>query len=65
MSSLQSLEVLEVVGARGLRIKGGLGRLSSLLELEFNACECVLPCAAPRCLERSEGARVKLTVCNS
>ena len=40
VSSLQCLEVLEVVGARGLRIEGGLGRLSSLLELEFNACEC-------------------------
>ena len=41
VSSLQCLEVLEVVGARGLRIEGGLGRLSSLVELEFNACEYV------------------------
>ena len=39
ISQLQSLEVLEVVGARGLRIEPGLGRLGSLRDLEFNACE--------------------------
>jgi hypothetical protein len=40
ISQLQALEVLEVVGARELRIEPGLGRLGSLRELEFNACEC-------------------------
>ncbi|CAL8470608.1 g10150 [Coccomyxa elongata] len=39
ISSLQDLEVLEVVGARGLRVEAGLGHLGSLRELEFNACE--------------------------
>ncbi len=39
VSSLQDLEVLEIVGARGLRVEAGLGHLGSLRELEFNACE--------------------------
>ena len=39
VSALQELEVLEIVGARGLRIQDGLGQLRSLRELEFNACE--------------------------
>lgn len=39
VSALQELEVLEIVGARGLRIQDGLGQLGSLRELEFNACE--------------------------
>ena len=39
ISALQSLETLEVVGARGLRLEPGLGRLGSLRELELNACE--------------------------
>ena len=39
VSQLQGLEVLEVAGARELRLEPGLGRLGSLRELEFNACE--------------------------
>lgn len=39
ISSLQNLEVLEIVGGRGLRLEAGLGHLGSLRELEFNACE--------------------------
>jgi hypothetical protein len=39
ISSLQELELLEVVGACDLRIEAGLGRLCSLRDLEFNACE--------------------------
>ena len=36
---LQKLEILEVVGARALRIEGGVGRLPNLKSLEFNSCE--------------------------
>ncbi|EIE22610.1 L domain-like protein [Coccomyxa subellipsoidea C-169] len=46
VSSLQDLEVLEIVGARGLRIQGGLGQLGSLKELELNACEMSLDLSA-------------------
>jgi hypothetical protein len=39
ISMLQKLEVLEVVGARALRIEGGMGRLPNLESLELNSCE--------------------------
>ena len=39
ISMLQNLEVLEVVGARALRIEGGMGRLPNLESLELNSCE--------------------------
>ena len=39
ISMLQKLEILEVVGARALRIEGGVGRLPNLKSLEFNSCE--------------------------
>ncbi len=39
ISMLQKLEILEVVGARALRVEGGVGRLPNLKSLEFNSCE--------------------------
>ncbi len=36
---LKNLEVLEVVGARSLRLEPGIGMLAKLKSLEFNSCE--------------------------
>ena len=39
ISMLKSLEVLEIVGARSLRLDAGVGRLANLKSLELNSCE--------------------------
>ncbi len=39
ISMLKNLEVLEIVGARSLRLEPGIGRLANLKSLELNSCE--------------------------
>ena len=39
ISMLTNLETLEIVGARSLRLEGGIGKLSKLKSLELNSCE--------------------------
>lgn len=39
ISMLKNLEILEVVGARSLRLEPGIGRLANLKSLELNSCE--------------------------
>lgn len=39
ISVLRNLEVLEIVGARSLRMENGIGKLANLQSFELNSCE--------------------------